>query len=411
MATKCESSACRTMRSTRAHSISAVPDVRAIAVSLIVATIGVLAAIANMLWGTEYPNLSGTRSESAVSASTYLKARQFDALAFLSYSLSAENPGGTNAASRQRTLLVASQLAPNDAEVVRALAALAFQRGEMLEALNQSARLASISPTDRGAAIDILLSAANTREWPNFVNGQLETKWPLADALLNVACGKLAGDQLLALGAAISRSVAVSSQTSACVSRKLIAENRSPDARAFWLGTLRPLPPSIGHVFNGDFSLALGDSPFNWSLAVGGEFRDGFRVGVVDAGSPDRKARSLQVRFNGRRVNSSLVEQSLALPPGLYRLRYATKQSGFAGAESARWIVRCEPAAVLVDQRPERAEQLTDGWAINSSSFAISDACRGQTIRLELSSRLQQLTGTNASAAFSGIEITRIGLR
>ena len=376
----------------------------------ITATLGLLAILANALCGTDYPISDGTGSTPVASAAKYLAARPFDALALVNYSQSAENQAGATSADRERTLLLASRLAPNDVEVVKALAALAFQGGNTLAGLNYVARWATMSPADRSSAMNILLSAAGNRVWENFINGQLTANWPLADTLLSTACSKLGGNQLLALAAAISRSASIRSQTAACVSTKLITENRSADARAFWLATLRPLPPKIGHVFNGDFSIRSGDGPFNWALAEGGEFRDGFRVGIVDRAAPDGKAHALLARFNGRRVNSALATQSLALPPGNYRLRYVTKQSGFVGIESARWTLRCSPTDTVIEQRPEPSQTLMDGWSTSSGLFTISDICRGQSIRLELSSRLQQLTGTNATAAFADVEVERVNI-
>ena len=378
--------------------------------TMIAATVGLFAILANVLWGTDYANPDATDWNSAASAVKYLTARPFDALALVNYSKSAENRARTTSASRERALVLASQLAPNDVEVVKALAALALQGGNILAGLNHVAHWASISPVDRSSAVNVLLSAAGNPEWESFINGQLKSNWPLADTLLHAACSKLGVNQLLALGVAISRSVAIRSETATCISRKLVAENRSPDARAFWLGTLRPLPPKIGHVFNGDFSLPLGNGPFNWELPEGGEFRDGFRVGRVNGAAPDGKAHALLVRFNGRRVNSALAAQSLALPPGNYRLRYTTKQSGFVATESARWILRCAPNDSSIEQRPEPTQVLANGWSRHGGLFTIAEACRGQSIRLELSSRLQQLTGTNASAAFADIEVERINI-
>lgn len=399
------------MRSTSSHSSSTSLNGRAATLTSIAAAAGLLAGIANLLWGTTNPYLVVSSSEPPAATSSYLQARPFDALALLNYTVAAENHGSVDFTSRERTLLIASQLAPNDSDVIKAQAVLALQRGEVLAGLNHVARLASVSPTDRSAALDTLLSAATSGQWPSFIRGQLQAKWPLAEALLGAACAKLSGDQLLGLAAAVSGSVNISTQTAACVTRKLIAENRSPDARAFWLGTLRPLPPIIGHVFNGDFSLPVGGNPFNWSLADGGEFRDGFRAGVIDVESVGRKGRALQVRLNGRRVNSWLAEQALSMPSGTYRLRYAARQTGLAGTESLRWVLRCEPTGAVLDQRVEPSAVLADGWTMHSAAFTIPDACKGQSIRLELSSRLQQLTGANANVVFSGIEAARIGLR
>lgn len=372
------------------------------------AAIGLLAILVVAVRGTPYPNFDGSGSTPVTSAATYLAARPFDALALVEYLRSANIKASTSSADRERVLVLASQLAPNDAAVAKALAALAFERGDTLAGLNHVAQWAKISPVDRSSAIDILLSAAGNREWVSFIDEQVKTNWILGDAFLGAACSKLGANQLLALGAAISRNTAIGSQTAACISTKLIAENQSPAARAFWLGTLRPLPAKIGHVFNGDFSLPLGNGPFNWTLAVGGEFRDGFRVGLVRGAAPDGKAYALQVRFNGRRVDSALATQSLALAPGTYRLRYLTKQSGFVGAESARWMLRCEAAGTSIEQRPESTRALTDGWSASSALFTVTEPCRGQSIRLELASRLQQLTGINASAAFADVEVERI---
>ena len=377
--------------------------------TIIAASLGLLAILINAFFGTEDPNSEGTNLTPVASAAKYLAARPFDALALVNYVQSLENASVTPA-TRERTLALASQLAPNDFEVVKARAALAFERGDTLAGLNYVARWASVSSADRSSAINLLLSAAGTREWASFINGQLKTNWPLADSLLLAACGKIGGDSLLALGTAISRRVAIRSETSTCVSKKLVAENRSPDARAFWLATLRPLPTKIGHVFNGDFSLALGNSPFNWTLAEGGEFRDGFRVGVVNGAAPDGRAPALLVRFNGRRVDSALATQSLALPAGSYRLRYVTKQTGFVGTESARWILRCNPTEIVIEQRTEPTPALKDGWSTSGGLFTIAETCRGQSIRLELSSRLQQLTGTNATAAFADVNVERVNI-
>ena len=376
--------------------------------TIIVATAGLLAILLNAVWGTNYPNVDGTGSTPLTSVSEYLSARPFDALALVNYSQIAESQASVTSANRERVLILASQLAPNDIEVVKALAAFAFRRGDTLLGLNHVAHWASISAADRSVALNVLLSGAGNREWPGFIDAQLKTNWPLAEALLLAACGKLSADQLLTLGSAISRSAAIGSETAACVSRKLLAENRSLEARVFWLGTLRPLPPKIGHVFNGDFSLPLGNGPFNWTLAEGGEFRDGFRVALLSGAAPDGKAHALQVRFNGRRVDSALATQSLALLPGNYRLRFVTKQSGFVGAESARWLLRCGSTGTLIEQRLEPTRLLIDGWSANSGLFTITEPCRGQSIRLELSSRLQQLTGTNASAAFADVEVERM---
>ena len=378
------------------------------ALTIFPATVGLLAILAVAVWGTQYPNFDGSGSKPVTSVTTYLAARPFDALALVNFAQSANSKASTTAADRERMLVLASQLAPHDIDVAKALAARAFERGDVLAGLNHVAQWAKISPVDRSSAMDILLSAAGSREWASFINEAVKTNWVLGDALLGAACSKLGVNQLLALGAAISRSTAISNQTATCISTKLIAENQAPAARAFWLGTLRPLPPKIGYVFNGDFSLPLGNGPFNWKLAVGGEFRDGFRVGLATGAAPDRKASALQVRFNGRRVDSALATQSLALPPGTYRLRYATKQSGFVGAESARWVLRCDAAGTSIEQRPELTQALADGWSTNSGLFTITEPCTGQSIRLELSSRLQQLTGINANAAFADIEVERI---
>ena len=374
------------------------------------ASASLLALLVNAIWGTDYPNTDGSDATPPVSAATYLTARPFDALALVNYSQSAGNRAATTLAERERTLTLASQLAPNDVEVIKARAALAFQGGDTLAGLNFIARWASISPIDRASAINILLSAVGSREWEKFVSEQLKADWPIADALLNAACGKLGASQLLGLGAAISRSVSIRSQTAACVSEKLISENRSADARAYWLGTLRPLPPKIGHIFNGNFAMPPGQSPFNWTLSEGGEFRDGFRVGRVNGAAPDGRSYALLVRFNGRKVNSALARQSLALPPGKYRLRYVTRQSGFVGTESARWVLRCAANAAEIEQRPETAQTLPNGWRTGGGLFTIAEACSGQSIQLELSSRLLQLTGTNASAAFADVEVERVNI-
>lgn len=384
------------------------PAWRFSALTTSVAIVGLLAIVANFLWGTGYPSINGTESQSAISALKYLKARPFDALALLDYSQRPESKDGAASADRERALVLAAQLAPNDVEVVKALATRAFQRADTVAGLAYVARWASISPAERATALNVLLSAADNREWAGFINALLKTNWPLADTLLLAACSKLGVNQLLELGAAISRSTAIRGSTAACVSAKLIAENRSANARAFWLGTLRPLPSKIGHVFNGDFALPLGDSPFNWTLAEGGEFRDGFRVGRVMGAAPNARSHALVVRFNGRPVHSAVAVQSLALPPGSYRLRYLTKQSGFVGTDSVRWVLRCSPNDSAIEQTMDPVESLANEWRSVGGQFKVADTCSGQSIRLELSSRLQQLSGTLASAVFTDLEVERL---
>lgn len=341
-----------------------------------------------------------------LNARSYLSARPFDPVAYVGVTqeLLTSQP-----VIAQETLRVAAQLAPVDPIVMRARIADAYARKDLQLAMTLSADLAVLSPGDSADAFALLASVTRTPEWPKFFASKLSTGWAAANGFVTYACNSgIATDVLLPLATAIGQKQPLPPATLNCVAAKAIAANQTQAAYWLWLNATTGLPKKIPFVLNGDFESPLSGGPFDWKLGVGGDFREGFTLGLIR----DNATRAigngyLSIRFNARAIRSVLAQQNLALLPGRYSLSYRSQMAGLA-ADKMAWAIRCGVVAVGLTPAGSTNAVSERDWTAHSAEFVVPSTCFGQVLTLEVATRLDALQGLLGSANYDDVIIKRL---
>ena len=352
-------------------------------------------------------------------ARSYLRVRPFDPLAYvaLANELSTASPMSAEAGEKsQQALRVAVKLAPVDPVVIRGRIVDAYNRDDLRLAMTLGADLAELSPAERGDAFAILSELMRTPEWPAFIASRLSLGWTVADAFVLHVCHSAAkADVLLPLAIAVAQKQPLVAITLNCVAAKAIVDNQTPVAYWLWLNASSSLPKKIALVLNGDFESPLSGGPFDWTLGVGGDFREGFTVGLArdnDAPSASTKGGNssngyLMARFHGRAIRSSVAQQNLALKPGRYRLSYRSQMSGLS-ADKLAWTLRCGTSVVALSKAGLTEPPPEKSWVSSSSEFVVPTTCLGQLLTLEAATRLDALQGLVGTAKYDDVIVRLI---
>ena len=349
-------------------------------------------------------------------ARSYLRVRPFDPLAYvaLANELSTASPMSAEAGEKsQQALRVAVKLAPVDAVVMRGRIVDAYTRKDLRLAMALSADLAELSPGERGDAFAILSELMRAPEWPQFLASRLSKSWAVADAFVIHVCHSGAKpDVLLPLAIAVAQKQPLMPSTVNCAAAKAIADNQTPVAYWLWLNASSSLPKKIALVLNGDFESPLSGGPFDWTLGVGGDFREGFTVGLARDNAAPGTGNShgngyLMARFNGRAIRSSIAQQNLALKPGRYRLSYRSQMSGLS-ADKLTWTLRCGASVLALSKAALTDSSLDKSWMTYSAEFAVPATCLGQVLTLEVATRLDALQGLVGTAKYDDVIVRLI---
>lgn len=339
-------------------------------------------------------------------ARTYLRARPFDPLAYVGVAdaLSAVRPAPERAMQAvQNALHIATVLAPVDVVVLRTRIADAYGRNDALQAMELSADLAALSPADRAEAFASLANLMRAPEWPQFFARKLASGWTAADGFVRHACyGNVKPDVLLPLAIALVKTEPLQSATLNCVAGKAIADNKTPLAYWLWLSSTPTLPKKIPFVLNGNFESLTNGGPFDWVFGVGGDFREGFTVGINRHG--ETAGGVLMARFNGRAVTSPLAQQILALAPRRYRLSYRVQTTGLT-SDKLVWTIRCGASVLALSNAAKSDALRNDKWDEYSAEFTVPATCSGQSLALEVATRLDAMQGLVGTAKYDDVVI------
>lgn len=374
------------------------------------------ASVALWKWQPLPSDVRSTKYEAAaqmvpMDASTYLRARPFDALAYVGVAeaLSSMRLAPASAkAKAQEALEVATLLAPVDIVVIRARIADAYARNDALRAMALSADLAALSPNDRADAFASLAYLMRTPEWPQFIAARLASGWIAADAfVLHICHSNTKPDVLLPLAIAVVKKAPLRATALNCAAAKAIADNKTPLAYWLWLSSTPKLPKKIPFVLNGDFESPSTIGPFEWALGLGGDFREGFTVSIRrDNETATTDNGVLMARLNGRAVNSPLIQQNLALTPGRYRLFYRVQTAGLT-ADKLVWTIHCGTSVLPLSNLTKSDGLPTTKWDAFSTEFLVPPTCTGQSLTLVVATRLDALQGLVGTAKYDDVTITR----
>ena len=213
-------------------------------------------------------------------------------------------------------------------------------------------------PEGRGALAELL--ASNPLWSEEFFNAARERRPSQADSLA------LLGELRERRG---GRNIARASQL---YLHSLVAHGEYRRARALALAAM-PEQDRDRHalIFDGAFSGARGQAPFSWELE---EDASG-RAEILAADGQ----RHLEISYFGG-SNVVLAQQTLALPPGRYQLRFLARSETGISSGSIFWALTCMPG----DRRIARAglENLRADYAPAGANFAVPAGCAGQQLRL-----------------------------
>ena len=125
--------------------------------------------------------------------------------------------------------------------------------------------------------------------------------------------------------------------------------------------------------WNGDFGIAPTSVGFDWRLR-GAPGVTAQRISISDG-------YALRLRFIGRPVARTGLEQPLLLGPGTYVLRWRARTDGLRSEQGLAWELVCGTGSPLLGQGATVREAVT--WTTLEMTFEIpADGCDGQWLRL-----------------------------
>lgn len=388
------------------------PILRYLRVSLIVCA--VLTAFCIVGWGLLTNPLQITRSPPRQSdvhdgARRYIVGRPFDPVGWLAWVGTASGGAGLPGSPRASQIIdSAALLGPVDPQVLRGQGLLALNRGEIAAGLGRTATFAVMFPTEQRDAFTTLRAYVNDPVWPPFLQSQLDKKWPAINAFLQDSCQSgMPLSTLLTLTQQVVRRQPLSDAVVNCIGNRAIAENQIPVAYWLWVNALPTLPAAIGNVFNGDFELPLADRLFDWRLAAGGEYREGFVIAIRDDETRRKKNRVLSVSFNGRPLRTPVAHQYLALEPARYTFAYSMRPTGLPVDSAVAWNLRCIPATISPGLAEIKSSKAVAGWISKTQEITIPIGCSGQILELDVGSKPQMMQGMFGSVLFDDLSLVR----
>ncbi len=379
--------------------------------TLALLSVTLASSLAVLIWGLAGDGLrrpAGTFSGDATAdARKYIVQRPFDPAGWLAWAGSTISSTEALPPFASKVVEATKLLGPVDPQVLRAQALLALRRQDIAGGLERAADIAALFPAERSEAFVTLKAYLRDPAWAPFLASRLSKGWPQVDAFVLATCtSNTPLADLIGLVQQIARTQPMSDEAVTCVGNRAIAENAVPAAYWIWLNASRAVPRSVGNVFNGDFELPFAGRLFDWRLAAGGEYREGFTTAIRNDDSRGQSTNVLAVRFNGRPLRLPIAQQFLALTPGRYVLTYSMRDHATAPS-GVSWVMRCVPPLQSLTSSAPVTERGNGGWTIRKQEITIPAACTGQLLDLEVGNRLQMLQGLQGTVFFDDFSIIR----
>jgi len=353
-------------------------------------------------------SVSSTPPDPSVAARQYILEHPFDPSGWLALAGSAMGEAAPVPADIRKVIETTRILGPVDPQVMRAHALLALRSGNTSNGLDLVADIAAIFPGERSDAFTTLRAYIRDPAWEQFVVARLRRGWLELDDFIAHACAAGASlNDLLGLVQQVARVQPLRDDVVSCVGNRAIAQNAVPTAYWVWLNASRDVPKSVGNVFNGDFEQPQALRLFDWRLAAGGEYREGFAASIRRDDSNGVHGNVLSIRFNRRPLRLPIAQQFLALAPGRYALTYSLRETGVNSPGSVTWAIKCVPPGEPPAMGTATSRQSADGWSIRRQELSIPPSCTGQVLDLEVGTRLQMLQGLQGTVLFDDISIVR----
>jgi hypothetical protein len=154
----------------------------------------------------------------------------------------------------------------------------------------------------------------------------------------------------------------------------LVSTGEYGRARAIWLQALPEAERQRNRLlFDGRFSGSNAPSPFGWTL-------HDQEVGRAEIARSQEAGHHLDIHYFGG-VNAILAEQTLALPPGRYRLGFQARRNTEIRSGSIAWVVTCLPLRAEAGRIP--IEPSREEFQAIAGTFSVpASGCAGQRLSL-----------------------------
>lgn len=323
--------------------------------------------------------------------------------ALLDLGLARDRAGETEAASQVFSAALA--IAPIDRSALRVAAALDSRQGRLAEAVQKLDRLLTMYPDTRGTIFPQLAAWLPSAEPRAAIEGLAAKPNPWLGAFIMFACGR--ADPSLVASVLVRRAAAGLAQPVevGCVTERLRAAGRWPDAYHVWLNSLpRARMAEVGYVFNGGFEHPPSGVGFDWIVddrSSAHRFEFPSAPGVAGE-------RALRVSWTGKRAGGPAVRQFMALPPGRYELTGQARLEGLQSVRGIQWSLRCaaEPrgAALGASQRFLGSGE----WERFAFGATVPASCAGQVLQLEPAGLNEGTTFVSGKAWFDELRLARV---
>ncbi|MDB5569210.1 MAG: hypothetical protein JWN93_393 [Hyphomicrobiales bacterium] len=178
---------------------------------------------------------------------------------------------------------------------------------------------------------------------------------------------------------------------------RLVAEGSVEAAYAAWLAHTPPERLSgAGLLYNARFQHPLDATPFDWVPTKS--------PGVTLRLEGPRRNRIVNLDFFGTRIANAVMVHLLMLAPGEYRFVGAERARGLLTDRGLRWKITCVENA----DAPLAVTQPMSGdaeWRPIAMDFDVPEACRAQTLMLELPARGALERVITGSASYTGLGV------
>jgi len=339
----------------------------------------------------------GSALASADPAAVYAAARQrlvaepLNADSYYALAISAEEAGD---GARARELM---DQALASAPRMRAARLWLLQRaavaGDVPEVIAQAQVLARLSPRTVPEVSEVLAQLTFSPQARTLIASRLANQPMIIAVARRAAAQGLSADAVHELlePTDLARMPDGVESVQAAVAQALIVRQRPAEARRVWLRI-------GGHsdadaVFDGTFAGLTGAPPFGWRLHSGPNVET-----LIEAGAGPDEAGALKAQtFSSLALD--MAEQSLALAPGSYRLRFAAaSEDADLVQQSFVWTVECAPRKRLMEVAITPAAE----WSQQTGSFEVPEGCPLQILRL---SKLRTADQGTRTLSVSGVSI------
>jgi tetratricopeptide (TPR) repeat protein len=293
--------------------------------------------------------------------------------------------GDDNAAS---LLSIAARRAPSDSAIRGQSAAAELRAGDLTSAMHQIDALLRLS----AATPQIYQGMATQAEDPKFAEAladTLATEPGWRHGFMSYLGAKGTPRAFDRVNAALLRRGELNSDESERWLDRMFRDGRWGQAYAYWIGMLKPMPPSLPLAYNGGFEELPSNIGFDWhKVRVPGVATE---LGL-DAGASGTKA--AHFRFLGLRAAGGDMRLPLLLAPGRYRLAVRARAEYLRSDQGLHWKIRCANGQEIAATEP-----LADSfqWRQIQVEFEVpATQCPGQWLALEnpaIAGPAQQVSG------------------